>query len=198
MNGDDRGQEIREISHEIKKLRRSVNILSVLMAILLVICLAIGIRSLRTGSAAKQQISGGSTSEVTQQYEEEKTTAAAAEIEREKVTAAASEIDEKGEYSTAADVAAYIHKYHKLPPNYVTKSEAKKMGLKGSECPDKYGIMVGGDRFGNREKLLPDDDYYEADVDYNGDRRGVNRLVYTKDGTVYHTTDHYNSYKQLY
>lgn len=186
MNGDDGRQELREISQEIKKLRRSVNILSVLMAILLVIFLVIGIRSLKSGNETKQQVSSDASTEVTQQYEEEKSTVAAGEIE------------EKGEYSTAADVAAYIHKYHKLPPNYVTKSEAKKMGLKGSECPDKYGIMVGGDKFGNREKLLPEDDYYEADVDYNGDRRGVNRLVYTKDGTVYHTVDHYKSYTKLY
>ncbi|MBQ6389335.1 MAG: ribonuclease [Mogibacterium sp.] len=107
-------------------------------------------------------------------------------------------IREDGEYTTAQDVAEYIHTYHKLPPNYVTKDEAYNYGWKGDKCPADYGIMIGGMKFGNREKLLPKGKYRECDVDYNGDRRGTCRLVYTQDGIVYHTQDHYKSFTRLY
>ncbi len=110
-----------------------------------------------------------------------------------------SQIDEDGEYTTARDVAEYIHTYHKLPSNYMSESEAKKKGWKSYECPAKYGIMIGGKHFSNREGLLPErNDYCECDVDYDGDLRGRQRLIYTKDGTVYYTNDHYASFEQLY
>ena len=107
-------------------------------------------------------------------------------------------ISENGEYTTAEDVAEYIHLYHKLPPNYVTKDEAGKYGWSSNECPEDYGIMIGGMKFSNREKLLPKGKYRECDVDYDGNRRGRCRLVYTQDGTVYYTKDHYKSFTQLY
>ncbi|MBQ6622596.1 MAG: hypothetical protein IJH75_07145 [Mogibacterium sp.] len=108
-------------------------------------------------------------------------------------------IDEFGEYTTRDEVAEYIHTYHKLPPNYLSEDAAKDLGWRTSECPAEYGIMIGGRKFGNREKLLPQGvRYYECDVDYDGDRRGVNRLVYTADGTVYSTEDHYKSFTRLY
>ena len=58
--------------------------------------------------------------------------------------------------------------------------------------------MIGGRRFGNREGHLPKNRYYECDVDYDGHARGVKRLVYTENGIVYYTGDHYNSFEQLY
>lgn len=108
-----------------------------------------------------------------------------------------SSIDEDGEYTTAEDVALYIHTYHKLPSNYMTKKEATDKGY--YKNPKKNGIMIGGDYFGNYEELLPpNDNYYECDVDYKGNDRGKNRLIYTTDGTVYYTKNHYKSFTQLY
>lgn len=107
-------------------------------------------------------------------------------------------IDEDGEYTTAADVAEYIHTYHKLPSNYVKKWEAKAKGWNKGEDPSEYGIMIGGNKWNNSEGLLPDDDYRECDVDYDGNGRGPNRLIFTKDGTVYYTNDHYESFTKLY
>ncbi len=109
-----------------------------------------------------------------------------------------SQIDKNGEYTTAEDVAEYIHTYHKLPSNYVKKWEAKAKGWHKGEDPSEYGIMIGGNAWDNNEGLLPDDDYHECDVDYDGNGRGPNRLIYTKDGTVYYTNDHYESFTQLY
>lgn len=108
-------------------------------------------------------------------------------------------IDEDGEYTTAADVAEYIHTYHKLPSNYMSEKKAQKKGWKTNECPADYGIMIGGRPFGNYEGLLPEgEQYYECDVDYDGYLRGERRLIYTKDGIVYYTDDHYESFTQLY
>lgn len=110
-----------------------------------------------------------------------------------------SDIDEDGEYTSAYDVAEYINIYHKLPSNYVKEGKAKAKGWKTNECPADYGIMIGGKKFKNYEKLLPEGEtYYECDVDYDGNSRGESRLVYTKDGTVYYTSNHYESFTQLY
>ena len=108
------------------------------------------------------------------------------------------DIDENGEYTTSEDVAEYIHTYHKLPSNYVLEKDAGQYGWRSGECPADYGIMIGGMKFHNREKLLPKASYCECDVDYDGDGRGPRRLVYTKEGTVYYTEDHYESFTQLY
>lgn len=109
-----------------------------------------------------------------------------------------SEVTEEGAYTTKDEVAIYIHTYHKLPHNYITQNEAMDRGWKRSECPADYGFMIGGRRFGNREGHLPKNRYYECDVDYDGHARGVKRLVYTENGIVYYTGDHYNSFEQLY
>lgn len=99
-------------------------------------------------------------------------------------------VDEDGIYDSAEEVGLYIHIYGKLPKNYVTKSEYNK---------DKY-LCVGGDRFYNKEGLLPDGEiYYECDIDtYGSTSRGSKRLVWTTSGIVYYTADHYESFTKLY
>ncbi|MCK9253846.1 MAG: ribonuclease, partial [Clostridiales bacterium] len=62
-------------------------------------------------------------------------------------------------------------------------------------------MSIGGDRFGNREGLLPDQEgrvWYECDVNYNGGYRGAERLVYSNDGLIYYTDDHYQSFTRMY
>lgn len=114
------------------------------------------------------------------------------------------EIDENGEYSSPEDVALYIHTYEKLPSNYITKEEAMDLGWESSkgnlwEVTDNKSI--GGDKFGNREGLLPKKDgrlYYEADVNYKGGFRGPERIVFSNDGLIFYTNDHYETFEQLY
>ena len=63
------------------------------------------------------------------------------------------------------------------------------------------GMSLGGDPFGNREGLLPEDGarrYYECDVGYRGGARGPERLVYSDDGLIFYTADHYESFTRLY
>ena len=63
-------------------------------------------------------------------------------------------------------------------------------------------MCIGGDRFGNYEGLLPEKDgrtYYECDIDTLGaETRGVKRIVYSSDGFIYYTEDHYESFELLY
>ncbi|MDW7670950.1 MAG: ribonuclease domain-containing protein [Bacillota bacterium] len=117
---------------------------------------------------------------------------------------ASPDIDPKGHYSSQEDVALYLHLYGKLPENFITKREAADLGWIASEgnlWVVAEGKSIGGDRFGNREKLLPESagrQYYECDVNYTGGYRGPERLVYSNDGLIYYTADHYQSYEMLY
>lgn len=107
-------------------------------------------------------------------------------------------------YSTKDEVAAYIHLFNALPPNYLTKDEAEDLGWDNAdgnlwEVTDR--MSIGGDYFGNREGLLPKKQgrsYYEADINYDGGYRGAERIVYSDDGLIFYTADHYESFEQLY
>ena len=114
------------------------------------------------------------------------------------------QIDEDGQYTSKEEVSEYLITYNKLPSNFVTKSEAKKLGWVASEgnlqevCEN---CSIGGDRYYNRENKLPDKDnrlYYECDIDYKGGTRNSKRLVYSNDGLIYYTDDHYKSFELLY
>ena len=60
-------------------------------------------------------------------------------------------------------------------------------------------MSIGGDYFGNWEGLLPEDyDYYEADINYEGGYRNAERIVYSEEGLIFYTDDHYASFEQLY
>ena len=112
-------------------------------------------------------------------------------------------IDEFGTYSSMEDVALYIHTYGELPDNYITKSEARDLGWPGGGLDDyAYGMCIGGDYFGNREGLLPEADgreYTECDIDtLHADSRGAKRIVFSNDGLIYYTEDHYESFELLY
>ncbi|MBP1762121.1 MAG: ribonuclease [Firmicutes bacterium] len=111
----------------------------------------------------------------------------------------------KGEsYSTRDEVASYIFEFHTLPPNYITKTEAQKLGWdnsKGNLWKVTNRKSIGGDRFGNLEGRLPKANgrqYYECDIDYSGGYRSAKRIIYSNDGLVFYTDDHYNTFKQLY
>lgn len=112
-------------------------------------------------------------------------------------------IDPEGSYTTKEDVALYIHTYGTLPGNFITKDEARDLGWEGGGL-DEYaeGFCIGGDRFGNYEGLLPDADgrtWTECDIDtLHAASRGAKRIVFSNDGLIYYTEDHYESFELLY
>lgn len=112
-------------------------------------------------------------------------------------------LDENDEYTSAADVALYLHLYGHLPQNFITKKDARALGWNGGGLDDyANGKCIGGDRFGNYEGLLPDApgrEYHECDIDtLHAASRGAKRIVYSNDGLIYYTEDHYESFILLY
>ncbi len=113
------------------------------------------------------------------------------------------QLAEDGSYTTKEDVALYIHLYGHLPDNFITKKEAQKLGWGGGSLePYAPGKCIGGDYFGNYEGLLPEKKgrkYTECDIDTLGAKsRGAKRIIFSNDGLIYYTDDHYESFELLY
>ena len=145
-------------------------------------------------------VSGPGVSETVQLPEEDPAgTEPAAEEEPEEPV----QIDEDGTYNSVEDVSLYLYTYDHLPDNYITKNEARELGWTGGSVEQVApGCAIGGDRFGNREGLLPKAggrQYYECDIDTIGENsRGAKRIVWSDDGLIYYTEDHYESFTLLY
>ena len=98
-------------------------------------------------------------------------------------------VKEDGVYDSKEEVALYLITYNKLPSNYVTKYEARKAGWEGGSVEPYFpGCCIGGDSFANREGLLPS----------KKKTRGDERIIYSNDGLIYYTDDHYESFVLLY
>lgn len=112
-------------------------------------------------------------------------------------------LPEDGVYTSKEDVAYFIYLYGRLPDNFITKNEARDLGWEGGSL-EAYapGMCIGGDYFGNREGLLPEADgrsYTECDIDTLGaEKRGAKRIVFSNDGLIFYTEDHYESFELLY
>lgn len=112
-------------------------------------------------------------------------------------------IDEDGEYTSRDEVALYIHTYGHLPSNFITKKEAEALGWTGGSLePYAPGKSIGGGYFGNYEGMLPDAKgrkWTECDINTRGKKsRGAERIVFSNDGLIYYTGDHYESFTLLY
>ena len=118
-------------------------------------------------------------------------------------TAGTVTLDEAGTYTSKEDVSLYLSTYGHLPDHFITKSMARSLGWSGGGLDDyDKGKCIGGDRFGNNEGLLPEArgrQYYECDIDtLHKDSRGAKRIVFSNDGLIYYTEDHYESFELLY
>ncbi len=112
-------------------------------------------------------------------------------------------LPEYGEYYyDVENVVLYLTAYDELPPNYITKNQARKLGWEGGSV-ERYqqGAAIGGDTFGNREELLPESPgrhYTECDIDTDGyGSRGARRLIFSDDGLFFYTSDHYESFREV-
>ena len=133
----------------------------------------------------------------------ESETEAETQPETEPETETKALLDENGSYDDKDNVALYIHLYGKLPTNYITKKEAQNLGWEGGSV-EKFapGKCIGGSYFGNYEGNLPEKkgrEYHECDIDTLGkSSRGAKRIVYSNDGLIYYTDDHYETFELLY
>ncbi|MBP1735953.1 MAG: barnase family single strand ribonuclease [Deltaproteobacteria bacterium] len=114
-------------------------------------------------------------------------------------------LDPKVETEELVDILRTLNatKNRKLPPKFITKKEASGAGWKpGTSLWSVNGLRgksIGGDRFGNYEKKLPNGTrkWREADLDYHGGRRGPKRIVFSKDGLRMITVDHYQTFREV-
>ena len=113
-------------------------------------------------------------------------------------------VQEDGTYTSKEEVAAYLNTYGHLPDNFITKKEARALGWDskaGNLEEVAPGKRIGGDHFGNYEGILPEKKgrrYFECDIDSDGGYRGAERIVYSNDGLIYYTEDHYQTFELLY
>ena len=120
------------------------------------------------------------------------------ETAKPEVTAAPGPMDE------AQRIADYIFEHGELPDNFITKKEAQALGWDSryNYVSDVApGMSIGGDRFGNYEERLPvvqGRKYYEADCWYRGGKRNAYRIIYSNDGHVWFTGDHYETFTELF
>ena len=143
---------------------------------------------------------------------QESTADPAEESRKDSETSRAQETESKEEetvvkgqaYSSKEEVAQYLHLYGELPPNFLTKKEAETLGWdsrEGNLWDVTDHMSIGGDVFGNREGRLPKKSgrkWYECDIDYEGGFRGAKRILYSSDGLIYYTEDHYETFERLY
>ena len=110
---------------------------------------------------------------------------------------------EDGTYSDKEHVAAYLRAFGKLPSNYITKKEAQALGwvsTLGNLWDVAPGKSIGGDRFGNYEGQLPTAKgrkYTECDIDYSGGSRNAKRIIFSNDGLIFYTEDHYTTFEEM-
>lgn len=169
---------------------------------------AIGVLEVAEALETESEIENDVTPSVTELSSESQSPTE--EIETEIETEADKEepaIDEDGHYTSKEEVALYIHTYGKLPSNFISKNEAEELGWKKKQGEAGQlhvvapGMSIGGSRFGNYEGLLPEAKgrkYYECDINYVKGNRGAERIVYSNDGLIFYTGDHYESFEQLY
>lgn len=77
----------------------------------------------------------------------------------------------------------YLRNYGKLPNYYITKEKAEELGYKSY--------------LGNLSKVAPNRVWYEADINYESGFRGAERIVFSNDGLIFVTYDHYHTFTEI-
>ena len=101
------------------------------------------------------------------------------------------------------DGADYWLKYYgKLPEYYISPEQLAKLGWKRNERPSQYvtGRMLGGDVYDNKDRKLPVKPgrvWYEADINYTPGRRNLHRILWSNDGLIFVTYDHYRTFYEI-
>lgn len=178
--------------------RATSGIFAILMALLLFLLGQQGILPLGDTAAAPDALP---TATIAAALTDSPTSApTATPVRTEKPTAA----PKQTAITAPQDIADYIFAHGTLPDNFLTKNEARQLGWDSSKnyvSDVAPGYSIGGDKFGNYEGLLPDASgrkWYEADANYTAGPRGAERILYSSDGLVYYTNDHYQTFTEMH
>ena len=177
--------------------------LALLLALLLALCgctVRDTVQIVESSVTTLQELADAALSEETEAPESGEQFVTAEDPE---VTQTADTVDEHGYYYDAEHVVLYLDAYGHLPENYITKSDARALGWEGGSVEAyQEGAAIGGDRFGNREGLLPDAPgrtWTGCDITTVGaSSRGAERIFFSNDALIYSTGDHYDSFELLY
>jgi len=189
---------------KLKKNLRLLSVLLLLTALFLTGCAPTQKNVLPEAPAETEAVTQESQTSPEDIEEEEIPDLSKEDDSKEEIPSDSPSVSEEGTYTSKEDVAAYLHEYGHLPSNYLTKKEAKALGWVSSEGNlDEVapGMSIGGDYFGNYEGTLPEADgrdYHECDIDFDGTYRNAKRIVYSDDGLIYYTEDHYETFELLY
>lgn len=97
----------------------------------------------------------------------------------------------------------WLKHYGILPDYYITSNEAKKFGWNpklGNLSTVCQGKMIFGGVYKNINKHLPTNYnriWYEADINYNNGYRGTERILFSNDGLIFVTYDHYKTFIEI-
>jgi len=194
---EEKEEIMREYRIMDRKKRKTCGWLSMLLISLLLLLTACGQKPLHAGEAPAQKETLTVSRSAVSASETSAKAAGKKSGQKEKVK-------EDGEYSDKDHVAEYLHQYGHLPSNYITKKEAEALGWDsraGNLWKVAPGKSIGGSRFGNYEGFLPEKNgrkYFECDIDFDGGYRGAKRIIYSNDGLIFYTEDHYETFEQLY
>lgn len=109
----------------------------------------------------------------------------------------------EGPITDPQSIADYLFAHGCLPDNFITKKEAQALGWDNSVnylSDVAPGKSLGGSYFGNYEELLPvvpGRKYYECDCYYTKGKRNAYRVIFSSDGHVWYTEDHYQTFTEL-
>ena len=101
------------------------------------------------------------------------------------------------------DGADWTLKYDKHLPNYyVSYEEAVARKWKPGKWPSNFipNKMITGGIYDNDDGHLPNSEgriWYEADINYQTGRRNKQRIVWSNDGLIFVTYDHYESFYEI-
>lgn len=189
---------------KLKKNLRLLSVLLLLTALFLTGCAPTQKNVLPEAPAETEAVTQESQTSPEDIEEEEIPDLSEEDDSKEEIPTDSPSVSEEGTYTSKEEVAAYLHEYGHLPSNYLTKKEAKALGWVSSEGNlDEVapGMSIEGDYFGNYEGTLPEADgrdYHECDIDFDGTYRNAKRIVYSDDGLIYYTEDHYETFELLY
>ena len=98
----------------------------------------------------------------------------------------------------------YIMETGQLPSNYISKDDAQNVygwnQRKNTISGKIPGKMIGGDVYDNKNGHLPNAPgriWYEADINYLGGSRNKERIVYSNDGLIFVTYDHFKTFIEI-
>lgn len=89
-----------------------------------------------------------------------------------------------------------------LPDYYISWDDIYEQGYKYGKPPRKYapGMMIYGGRYEDKEGHLPFAPgrlWFEADINYYEGHRNDHRIIWSNDGLIFVTYDHYHTFYEI-